>query len=188
MKNLLVLSLLALVPSISFANLVEVDTTSSVVRWKGEKVTGKHEGTIKVKSGSFDIAKGTGTIVIDMTSINVTDIKDAKNRKKLMGHLRAKDFFDTENFKTATLTLKKARMQKGGFYAVDGELKIKGETHPTKFTLTQAGKKYTGKLVFDRTKYGIRYKSKNFFENLGDKVIYDDVKLTFELQGKTVSK
>ena len=33
------------------------------------------------------------------------------------------------------------------------------------------------KLVFDRSKYDVRYGSGSFFENLGDKLILDDIEL-----------
>ncbi len=32
-------------------------------------------------------------------------------------------------------------------------------------------------IKIDRTKYDIKFRSKSFFENLGDKVIYDDFDL-----------
>ena len=37
---------------------VAVDTSKSVIVWKGYKVTGSHEGTIRVKSGSLDMQDG----------------------------------------------------------------------------------------------------------------------------------
>ena len=30
-------------------------------------------------------------------------------------------------------------------------------------------------LVFDRSKYDVRFRSGTFFENLGDQLIYDDI-------------
>lgn len=43
--------------------------------------------------------------------------------------------------------------------------------------------KLTAKALvkIDRTKYDIRFRSKSFFENLGDKVIYDDFDLDIAL-------
>ena len=35
------------------------------------------------------------------------------------------------------------------------------------------------KLTFDRTKFDVKYRSGNFFQNLGDKLIYDDIDLAF---------
>ena len=36
-------------------------------------------------------------------------------------------------------------------------------------------------IVVDRTKYNIRYGSGSFFDNLGDKTIYDDFNLKVNL-------
>ena len=31
------------------------------------------------------------------------------------------------------------------------------------------------KIIIDRTKWGVEYKSGNIFKDLGDKIIYDDI-------------
>ena len=36
-------------------------------------------------------------------------------------------------------------------------------------------KQWEANLVFDRSKYDVRFRSGTFFENLGDKLIYDDI-------------
>jgi hypothetical protein len=38
------------------------------------------------------------------------------------------------------------------------------------------------KLVVDRSKYDVRFRSASFFENLGDKMIYDDFELAVNLK------
>ena len=40
---------------------------------------------------------------------------------------------------------------------------------------------YTGTLTFDRTKFGMIYKSGNFFKDIGDKAIHDEVVLNFKV-------
>ena len=40
----------------------------------------------------------------------------------------------------------------------------------------------TAKLVFDRSKYNVRYGSGSFFENLGDRLILDDIELEVKLK------
>lgn len=42
-------------------------------------------------------------------------------------------------------------------------------------------KKLDGSFVFDRTDYGIRYGSGQFFDNLGDKLIHDKIQVSFNL-------
>ena len=36
-------------------------------------------------------------------------------------------------------------------------------------------------LIFDRSKYDVRFRSGTFFENLGDKLIYDDIVIETDL-------
>src|SRR5690606_13014258 len=83
-----------------------VDTTSSVIEWKGKKPTGTHNGTIKIAEGTFhanDSTVESGTFVIDMTSINVEDLEgdDKKNLEAhLMGTVEGKegDFFNVNEY------------------------------------------------------------------------------------------
>ena len=67
-------------------------------------------------------------------------------------------------------------------YLVDANLTIKGITHPISFEmdLLEDGS-YVAKLIFDRSKYDVQYRSGSFFENLGDRLILDDVELEVTL-------
>ena len=59
------------------ANSKEVNTSTSQIIWKARKVTGSHEGTVKLKSGNLEFNNGVltgGRFEIDMTSIAVTDL------------------------------------------------------------------------------------------------------------------
>jgi polyisoprenoid-binding protein YceI len=71
---------------------------------------------------------------------------------------------------------------------VTGNLTIKGITHPVSFdaNVSIAGDTLTatGKLVIDRTKYGIKFRSGNFFTNLGDTLIYNDFDLNVNITAK----
>ena len=60
-------------------------------------------------------------------------------------------------------------------------LTIKSKTNPIKVSYTKKGKTYSGKLKFDRTKFDMIYGSGNFFKNLGDKIIHDEVVLDFSV-------
>lgn len=168
----------------SFTALVEktVDVSKSTVTWKGYKVTGEHEGTINIKSGvlMFDGKTLTGgKFEIDMTSINTTDLEgDYKN--KLDGHLKSADFFGVENHPTAKLEITKA-VAKGNTYTVTGDLTIKNITNPITFEMTVNGNNATAALKVDRAKYDVKYGSGSFFDNLGDKTIYDEFDLNVNL-------
>ena len=98
---------------------------------------------------------------------------------KLIGHLKNDDFFGVDKHPTAKLKVKHGMMGK-----MDAELTVKGITQPVTFSYKQEGKKYTGTLKFDRTKFGIKYGSGSFFDNLGDKMIHDDVTVDFVVMTK----
>ncbi|MCR8669340.1 YceI family protein [Aestuariibaculum sp. M13] len=186
-KNLAVVALVAFT-SFAFANNdVEkkaVKVESSSVVWKGYKVTGSHEGTIALQSGtlSFDGDKLVGgEFVIDMATINTTDL-DGEMKGNLDGHLKSDDFFGTEKYPTAKLVFTKVKAKGKNSYAVTGDLTIKGKTAPVTFDISIYGSKATASLKVDRTKYDVRYGSTSFFDDLKDKAIYDEFDLVTDLQ------
>ena len=66
-------------------------------------------------------------------------------------------------------------------YAKEANLTIKGITNPVLFEMHVEGNTGSTKLVVDRSKYNIRYGSNSFFDNLGDKAIYDEFELEINL-------
>ena len=166
----------------------QVDNQQSKLTWTAKKVTGSHAGAISVSAGQLDIDKNVlkgGSFTLDTRSITVTDITNADMNGKLVGHLKSDDFFSVEKHPTATFVITSATPKGGGNYDVTGNLTIKGITNPVSFpaTVTVAGGQATAKatVTVDRTKFDIKYRSKNFFENLGDKAIYDDFTLDVTL-------
>jgi polyisoprenoid-binding protein YceI len=171
---------------------LQIDVDKSRVLWLGKKVTGAHDGTIDIKSGKV-LFKGdtlvSGTIIIDMPSIRVTDIKDADRNKKLELHLKNADFFDVENYAQAKFEFLEAILigqdGKRMRYTVEGDLQIKGISHPLSIQIeVSRGAKAAsaeGRAIVDRTLYDIRYKSVKFFPTLGDRAIYDDFEISFDL-------
>ncbi|KQN28595.1 MULTISPECIES: YceI family protein [unclassified Pedobacter] len=164
-----------------------VDPAKSTITWIGKKVTGSHNGTIALQSGTLNVdgKKVTGgTFTIDMNSI-----KDADGSAKLEGHLKADDFFGTAKFPTSTFVITKVAGS-GASLTVTGNLTIKGITKPVSFPATVAVNAdgtvsaLAGKILVDRTKYDIRYGSKSFFDSIGDKAIDDN----FEIGVKLVAK
>jgi len=168
------------------------EVSESVITWKGHKVTGSHEGTIDLKSGDLtydaDGALTGGTITIDMTSIKCTDLSGG-GAGKLEGHLKSDDFFGVANYPTASLTITKVSA-KGtpGDYKVTADLTIKETTQSIKFytnvTESDGMKVAIADIKVDRTDFDVRYGSGSFFDNLGDKTIYDE----FDINVKLVSK
>jgi len=167
---------------------VKVDTDASVVTWKGYKVTGEHEGTISVKDGDLEFTDGTltgGSFAIDMTSLKVTDLEGGM-AAKLEGHLKSPDFFGIEAHPTATFQVTKV-VSRGtpGDYRITGDLTIKENTETIRFNANvkeEMGKYVaTAELKLDRTDFDVRYGSGSFFDNLGDKTIYDEFDLGITL-------
>ena len=186
-KNLAIIAVVAFA-TVSFTTIKnekkDVKADKSKVVWKGYKVTGSHEGTIAIKSGSLTFNENKlvgGEFVIDMTSINTTDLQ-GESKGKLDGHLKSDDFFGVENYPTATLVFKKVTASGKNAYNVSGDLTIKGKTNPVNFIISIYGNKATASVKVDRTKYGVQYNSTSFFEGLKDKAIYDEFDLVTDLE------
>lgn len=186
MKNLLLLPLFALlVVSAQAQTNYSVNTGSSVVVWKGYKVTGSHTGTVKVKSGNVQFTNGVltaGSFEMDMNSVTDTDL-EGEWAAKLVGHLKSDDFLGVATYPTASFVITRAIPQDSkGNYKIIGNLTIKGTTKEVKFfanaTEANGAVNATGKMTIDRSEYNMRYGSGSFFDGLGDKTIYDE----FDLQ------
>ena len=179
---LLVISGLYLVNAGAQSKLV-ADTTQTKLLWLGEKVTGEHSGTIKLQSGWINLQDNkvaSGEFDIDMASI-----KDTENNSRLMGHLKSDDFFGVEKFPVAKLVITGSTPFDKGSGTISGNLTIKDVTNPIEFKAAMQKKDdgtwFFANLSIDRTKYNIRYGSGSFFDNLGDKTIYDEFKLKVNL-------
>lgn len=161
-----------------------VKTDASSVTWKAYKVTGSHMGTVALKDGNleFDGDKLVGgSFTVDMTSIIATDL-EGESRTKLEGHLKSDDFFGVENHPEAQLVFTDVKATGKNSYQVTGDLTIKGITKPVTFDMSIYGNKATANVKVDRAEYNVRYGSGSFFDNLGDKTIYDEFDLVVDLQ------
>lgn len=162
---------------------LSADTTKSKLSWLGEKVTGQHTGTIKLQSGWINWKDNK--IVSGEFDIDMRSLKDADNNGRLEGHMKSDDFFGVEKFPIAKLIITGSSPFDKGNGTVDGTLTIKDSTNPIEFKAAVQkntdGTWFYANIVVDRTKYNIRYGSGTFFENLGDKTIYDDFKLKVNL-------
>lgn len=162
----------------------EVKVSESKVTWKGYKVTGSHDGTIDLKSG-FLMMEGKnltgGEFVIDMTSIACSDLAAGKGKEKLEGHLKSDDFFGVEKHSTAKLVIKSSENFNKNSYTVKGDLTIKGITKPVTLVISMFENKATATMKVDRSKFDVRYGSGSFFDDLGDKTIYDEFDLVVDM-------
>ncbi len=184
MKKLAITGVLALVFTVTNAFTStpvkkEVPVKDATITWVGKKVGGQHTGTIDLKNGNL-VMEGQeivgGTFVIDMTSIQVTDLQAGRGKEKLEGHLNSPQFFGIEEFPTATFKIKKAK-RNGSNYVLAGDITIKGVSQSIQVDLTMEGNKATTKLVIDRTKHGITYGSASLVDTLKNKAISDDFEL-----------
>ena len=161
----------------------DINIEKSDVTWTGKKIGGSHTGHVDIKSGFLVLGKHViedGEVVINMNSITNTDLKDPGTNAKLVGHLKSDDFFSVEKYPTAFFKITDATTFKKGEAAVTGKITIKGKTEEISFNVKQSGHTYTATVNIDRSKFDVRYGSKSFFDNLGDKAI-DDI-FTLEIR------
>ena len=168
--------------------IFKANTKKSLIKWTGKKITGAHTGTINVSSGNLEVEDGRivgGDFDIDTRSIVITDIEDPEMNTQFANHLFSDDFFAVEKFPTATFTIINVTPMEGNSSRIDGLLTIKGITHSLSFESTVEVQENTilavGEIIVDRTKYDIKFRSGNFFKNLGDNLIYNDFKLHLTL-------
>jgi polyisoprenoid-binding protein YceI len=162
----------------------KIIAAQSNIDWTGRKITGAHNGIIAIKEGTLVLNEGKltgGKFVIDMTSIKILDITDPVTNAQLAGHLASEDFFASEKYPEALFIITSAKRKENDTYIIHGDLTIKSITYPVTFdaTVNVNGDQLiaTGKLVIDRTKYGMKFRSGNFFKDLGDTLIYNDFDL-----------
>lgn len=171
-----------------------IDVNASTLKWTAEKVTGKHWGTVKIKEGHLikNDNQARGEFRVDMTTIKVDDIKDAGTNAKLLNHLNSDDFFNVENFNTSIFILEKItpynpKAGENFNHWVSGKLTIKGITNEIRFpamiNFSDKGMTANAEFTIDRTKWNVRYGSGSLFSNLGDSMIYDDIKFELYLKG-----
>ncbi len=170
------------------AQSMQVDIKASTISWKGYKVTGSHYGKISLKSGKLDFNNGAltgGSFEIDMASMTCEDLSGGV-AEKLLGHLKSDDFFGVAKYPTAKFVITQV-VSRGtpGAYKIAGDLTIKSTTKPIKFfadVKDEGGKMVaTAKITVDRSDFDVRYGSGSFFDNLGDKTIYDEFDLDVKL-------
>jgi polyisoprenoid-binding protein YceI len=169
----------------------EIVNAHSNIDWIGRKVTGAHNGTIALKEGSLTFVNGqlkSGKVIIDTTSIKILDVTDPATNAQFAGHLASDDFFNSAIYTEAELAITSSKRVSDKVHHIIGDLTIKGITHPISF---DAQIDYTndqltahGNIVIDRTRYGMRFRSGNFFKDLGDTLIYNEFEMNVSITAK----
>jgi polyisoprenoid-binding protein YceI len=196
-KSILSAGVIAIIALASFKgtlspDVYKVDTSLSSLEWTGEKVTGKHNGTIMLSNGTITSEKGvlSGIFEVKMSSIVNKDVEDVQWKTKLENHLKGPDFFDTEKFPAAkfvTTSITPIKDAKEGDFThkVKGNLTIKDKTNEISFdaVIKTEGNKIAcvGTATIDRSKFDVKYGSKSFFPEIGDKMIYDEFQVKFNI-------
>ena len=190
-KNFLTLAILAgMAVFMSFDKPVKdvtytVDPERSTIDWTAKKVGGGHTGTIKITSGNL-IHNGKsltkGMFLINMSSIT-------SDNAKLTTHLKSDDFFSTEKNPNSKFEILKVTPVGADRVNISGNLTIKGISQPISFPATVKTQKnivvaVANNIRVDRTKYDIKFRSKTFFLEIGDKAIDDEFELNINLVAK----
>ncbi|MCH8903582.1 MAG: YceI family protein [Bacteroidetes bacterium] len=181
-------SAFTLAPTNNTVQTYTIDIENSKVFWTGKKIGGSHTGTIDIKLGTIIVQDNS--VVSTSLIIDMKTIKDEDGNQKLEGHLRSDDFFSVKNFPEASLVTKRFIEIPGtgvgeNNYNVLADLTIKGITNEVSFPVRIYERRgilvVEGGLTFDRSKYGVRFGSTSFFDNLGNHAISNDVELRFSL-------
>jgi len=178
------------------SQVLKLDTALSTVSWLGKKVTGEHNGTIKIAKGEINIDKGSvvgGSFEINMNSIVCLDLEDEEWNAKLIKHLKSDDFFSVEKFPASKFEITKVEplndpAKQNYNNTISGNLTIKGITKgisfPASIKIENGVLSSFADFDIDRTEWEIKYGSGKFFEGLGDKMINDKFNIKFKISAK----
>ena len=167
-----------------------IDTRESVVTWKGGMLIGSdfHTGYVYLSKGELRIENSQlvgGTAEVDMNTI---EDETHRSDNGLIKHLKDPDFFDVKKFPISIIAINRVESTNGEEKEVTGNLTIKGITHPVTFQAKVEVKagivKANGKVVIDRTKWDVRYKSGKFYDLLANETISDSIEFHMKIVAK----
>ena len=196
MRKIILAIIVLSITLVSFNNFTietySADINESIVEWAASRTGKTHNGTVNIKDGMLTFEDGQligGDFTLNMTSIMVLDIPSSnKMNVKLVDHLNSSDFFSTENHPTGKFMIIGSESQNGKTL-VKGNLTIKDITHDVSFlaTIKNAGdavEMTSDEFTIDRTKWDVKFRSGKFFDNLKDKLIYDDITISVKVKAK----
>ena len=191
MKKLILLTVVSILFGfyIKGQEIYDISPENSKIEWIGEKVSGAHSGYINLKNAFFlfeDEKFVGGEFNIDMNTIKCTDIENPKYAAKLEEHLKDPDFFNTDKYPISNFKITNIIFD-GTSYMITGNITIKEISQeivfPAKFENNGNIFHANSTIKIDRTKHDIKYGSGSFFDDLGDRMIYDEFTLKIHLQG-----
>ncbi len=163
-----------------------VDTTRSLVRWRGTKVGGgSHAGVVHLADGHIRLQDGrvrSGRVTVDMHSIAVTDIPpdQPEPRALLREHLSHDEFFGVDRFPTAHFVLTAVEPAEHGLYTVSGNLAIRDSVHNVTFqaaapVVTEGELWASAHFGIDRQLWGIDFDGRT--SALRNAIVHDLIQL-----------
>ena len=191
MKKLILLTVVSILIgfNIQGQETYKISPENSTIEWIGEKVSGAHSGYINLQNAFFVFEEEKfvgGEFNIDMNSIKCTDIENRTYASKLEEHLKDSDFFNSSKYPTSNFKISNIIFD-GTSYMITGNITIKEIsqeiTFPAKFENDGDIFHANATLKIDRTKHDIKYGSGSFFDDLGNRMIYDEFTLKIHLQG-----
>lgn len=167
----------------------KVNTRESKVNWLGTKPGGQHNGIVTISEGTIYMKNGElagGSFVIDLNSIENTDIESETWSKKLVDHLKSEDFFYVEKFPQGIFTITEVANSDGDNYKLTGNLELRGVIKTIRFNANisfenEVFKASTPKLILDRTQWNIEAMSKSVFTDLKDRYVDDEMQIEIDL-------
>ena len=171
-----------------------VDPDKSTLEWIGRNLNSTQRGTLRIGRGDLVIAGGEladGYVVLDMRSIQNTDIAEPEMRQLLEAHLKSDDFFDVERYPTAGLKMVSAKPLPNATpgapnYEVMAELTVKDSSRPITFPAivslgADGALTAVAQIEMDRTQWNVLYGSGRFFKMLGKHLVNDAITLLVKI-------
>jgi polyisoprenoid-binding protein YceI len=163
----------------------QINTSQSIIEWFGRNPNTKHFGTVRISKGQIQIENSnmTGTVEIDMDSIENINLAGDELQPVLVSHLKSDDFFLVKAFPKAKLNINGGKLAEEPHlsspnYEVSATLELRGVKADLAFASTIAPTDDDGLVAeahfdIDRTRWNVIYGSTRFFENLGMHLVFD---------------
>lgn len=170
-----------------------VDTERSLVRWRGTKIGGKHEGIVRLADGRLAVDENAGesrvvggSFTVDMRTIAITDVPpdQVEARRQLRSHLAHEEFFGVERFPTARFEITAVEGGEHGIHRVSGDLAIRDSVHNVTFEATAPvvspeGVWATADFSIDRNLWGVEFDGRT--SSLRNAIVDDLIQLEITL-------
>lgn len=185
--RIFILSVAALLMASATLSAKDYKLAEYEIRWTGSMPAVTHEGLLSLASFEADISDA-GKVeslkaVVDMNSINVTDLK-GDDKEKLTGHLKSDDFFLVEEYPVATFDLKEHKDNQ-----LHGTITIRGVSKEVSLPVRVSGDPERGWMLvgnfdYNRKDFGVDYQNTGFlglFDAAKSKIIRDAIDVSVSL-------